>query len=66
MEALGGQWHEGCFVCFECEGGFGEEGRFYVRSVGVEVTAKERRRGVSERIEEKPVCGGCESRRLKQ
>ena len=66
VEALGGQWHEGCFVCFECEGGFGEEGRFYVRSVGVEVTAKERRRGVSERIEEKPVCGGCESRRLKQ
>ena len=66
MEALGGQWHEGCFVCEECGGGFGEEGRFYVRRVRREVTAKEKRRGVSEKIEERPVCGGCESLRLKQ
>ena len=67
MEALGGQWHETCFVCFECQGDFGEEGRFYLREVVAEVTAKEARRGIVEgKREERPVCEGCEGRRLKQ
>jgi hypothetical protein len=67
VEALGGQWHETCFVCFECQGDFGEEGRFYLREVVAEVTAKEARRGIVEgKREERPVCEGCEGRRLKQ
>lgn len=67
VEALGGQWHEKCFVCYECNGGFGDGGRFYLRSVVAEVTAKEARRGIVEgKREERPVCVGCEERRLKQ
>jgi hypothetical protein len=72
VEALGGQWHEGCFVCYECKDGFGEEGRFYVRSVVAETTAKEARRVALTgkppvgKMEERPVCGGCEGMRLKQ
>jgi hypothetical protein len=66
MQALGGDWHEQCFRCFECEGDFGDEGRFYLRKVEVEVTAKERRRGMEKKFEEKPVCQGCEELRLKQ
>jgi LIM domain len=66
VQALGGDWHEQCFKCFECVGDFGDEGRFYLREVEVEVTAKERRRGMEKKFEEKPVCQGCEELRLKQ
>ncbi|KIW13066.1 hypothetical protein PV08_08253 [Exophiala spinifera] len=65
VEALGGKYHETCFVCFECGGGFGDEGRFFVRDVDVEPTDKERRKGITRKIEEKAVCGPCEERRLK-
>jgi LIM domain len=65
VEALGGTWHEECFVCLECAGGFGEEGRYFVREVEVEGTEKERRRGIMKKIEERAVCEGCEGRRLK-
>ena len=65
VEALGGKWHEQCFVCFECGGGFGDDGRFFVRNVEVELSDKERRRGVGRKMDEKAVCQGCEERRLK-
>lgn len=65
VEALGGKYHEQCFVCFECHGGFGDEGRFFVRNVEVEPTDKEKRRGITRKMEECPVCGPCEERRLK-
>lgn len=65
VEALGGKWHERCFVCIECGGGFGDEGRFFVRDVSVEPTEKERRRGISRKMEEMAVCQCCEERRLK-
>jgi hypothetical protein len=65
VEALGGKWHEACFVCFECEGGFGDEGRFFVRDVDVECTEKEKRRGMTVKMEERAVCQGCEEKRLK-
>ena len=66
VEALGGMWHEACFVCFECGAGFGEDGRFFVREIEVETTAKERRRGVGTKVAERAVCDGCEAVRLKQ
>ncbi|KIX95157.1 uncharacterized protein Z520_09073 [Fonsecaea multimorphosa CBS 102226] len=65
VEALGGKWHGDCFVCYECSGGFGDEGRFFVREVHVEPTDKEKRKGVMRKVEERAVCGGCEERRLK-
>lgn len=65
VEALGGKYHEQCFNCSECGGGFGEEGRFFVRNVYVEPTDKEKRKGITRKMEEKPVCGPCEERRLK-
>jgi hypothetical protein len=65
IEALGGKWHEACFVCFECDGGFGDEGRFFVREVEVECTEKEKRRGMNVKEEERAVCQGCEEKRLK-
>ena len=65
VEAIGGKWHEACFVCLECGGGFGEQGRFFVREVVVEMTEKEKRRGLIKKVEERAVCGGCEERRLK-
>lgn len=65
VRALGGEWHEGCFRCWECQGGFGKEGRFFVRVVRVEGTEKEKRRGVRERVEDRAVCVRCEERRLK-
>ncbi|KEF52853.1 uncharacterized protein A1O9_11270 [Exophiala aquamarina CBS 119918] len=65
VEALGGKYHEQCFNCFECGGGFGEEGRFFVRNIQIEPTDKEKRKGITRKMEEKPVCGSCEERRLK-
>ena len=65
VEALGGKWHERCFRCVECNGGFGDEGRFYVRDVSIELTEKERRKGMRGKVEEMAVCQGCEERRLK-
>ncbi|RVX73065.1 hypothetical protein B0A52_02191 [Exophiala mesophila] len=65
VEALGGKYHEQCFGCFECGNGFGEEGRFFIREIAVEPTDKERRKGIMRKMEEKPVCGACEERRLK-
>ena len=47
VQALGGEWHERCFCCLECGGGF-QDGRFFTRGDC-----------------EKPVCVGCEERRLK-
>ncbi|EGP91756.1 uncharacterized protein MYCGRDRAFT_84295 [Zymoseptoria tritici IPO323] len=51
VKALGRDWHEGCFCCGGCGGGFGEEGRFFLRE------EEGGREGV--------VCVGCEERRLK-
>ncbi|EXJ77381.1 hypothetical protein A1O3_09607 [Capronia epimyces CBS 606.96] len=65
VEALGGKYHERCFVCFECGGGFGDEGRFFIRDVEVTPTEKEMRKGITRKLEEKAVCGPCEERRLK-
>ncbi len=65
VEALGGKWHERCFNCVECSGGFGEHGRFFVRDVQIEPTEKERRRGINRKVEEMAVCQDCEETRLK-
>ena len=65
IEALGGQWHADCFKCYECGGGFGDDGRFFVRDVTVEGTDKEKRRGIATKVEERAVCEACEGRRLK-
>ncbi len=65
VQALGGQWHADCFNCFECGGGFGDDGRFFVRDVTVEGTDKEKRRGIATKKEERAVCEACEGRRLK-
>lgn len=65
VEALGGKWHEACFVCCECGGDFGEEGRFFVREIEVELTNKEKRKGFGSKIEEQAACQTCEERRVK-
>lgn len=65
ITALGGQWHSECFVCLECGGDFGDEGRFFVREIEIPLTEKEKRRGLKPRMEERAVCRGCEERRLK-
>ncbi|RMD40277.1 hypothetical protein DV735_g4854, partial [Chaetothyriales sp. CBS 134920] len=65
VEALGGKWHEQCFVCYECQGSFGNEGRFFIRDVAVQPTDKERRRGIAKKMEERAVCQACEEIRLK-
>ncbi|KAI5817437.1 hypothetical protein BZA77DRAFT_333088 [Pyronema omphalodes] len=49
IKALGGEWHEECFCCTECNSTF-NDGRFFIRGTeGREV----------------PVCVSCEERRLK-
>jgi LIM domain len=65
VQALGGQWHAECFNCYECGGGFGDDGRFFVRDVTMEATEKEKRKGLATRMEERAVCEACEGRRLK-
>ena len=52
-------------MCLECGGGFGDDGRFFIREVDAELTEKERRRGLKPRKEERAVCEACEGRRLK-
>lgn len=59
VSALGAEWHEECFRCVDCKGGF-EEGRFWVRSV-----MEKGEWGRMGREVDMPVCGGCEERRLK-
>lgn len=62
ITALGGQWHEKCFACHECGGGFGPEGRFFVREGQPRVTAKGRQIGGPV---QHAVCETCESKRLR-
>lgn len=62
VTALGGQWHEKCFVCSECSGSFGPEGRFFVREGEQRFTRKGR--PIIGPIET-AVCEACEGRRLK-
>lgn len=50
VKAAGGEWHEGCFRCGECAGGF-DDGRYFLRE---------------DRDGEVVVCVGCEERRLKR
>ncbi|RMZ90116.1 hypothetical protein DV736_g2639, partial [Chaetothyriales sp. CBS 134916] len=65
VEALAAKWHEQCFVCHECGGDFGSEGRFFIRDVAVQPTDKERRKGIAKKMEERAVCQACEEIRLK-
>lgn len=65
IEALGGKWHDECFVCCDCGGDFGEEGRFFVREIELELTDKERRKGYGPKIEERAACQACEEKRVK-
>lgn len=65
IEALGGKWHDACFVCCDCGGDFGDEGRFFVREFEVELTEKEKRKGFGPKIEERAACQACEERRVK-
>ncbi|KAL1956004.1 hypothetical protein VTO42DRAFT_7904 [Malbranchea cinnamomea] len=62
ISALGGDWHEKCFVCHECGGGFGPEGRFFVHEGPPRRTAKGRQIGGPVQL---AVCEACEARRLK-
>jgi len=59
VSALGAEWHEECFRCVDCKGGF-EQGRFWIRSV-----MEKGEWGRLDREVDMPVCGGCEERRLK-
>ncbi|EED24280.1 LIM domain protein [Talaromyces stipitatus ATCC 10500] len=62
VTALGGQWHDKCFVCHTCGGGFGPEGRFFVKEGEPKRTAKGRIIGGPVQL---AVCEVCEARRLK-
>ena len=62
ITALGGQWHEKCFVCHECGGGFGPQGRFFVREGPPKFSAKGRQIGGPV---QNAVCESCESKRLR-
>ncbi|EAU36386.1 conserved hypothetical protein [Aspergillus terreus NIH2624] len=42
ISAVGGQWHDACFVCHECGEGFGPDGRYFVREGEPKRTAKGR------------------------
>ena len=62
ITAIGGQWHERCFVCHQCGSGFGPDGRFFARE-------GEPKRSTKGRIIGGPVqyavCERCEGIRLK-
>lgn len=62
ITALGGQWHDKCFVCNECNGSFGAEGRFFVRQGKPRFTARGRQIGGPVEL---AVCEACEAKRLK-
>ncbi|KAJ5482664.1 hypothetical protein N7539_006110 [Penicillium diatomitis] len=62
ISAIGGQWHEQCFVCHECGDGFGPEGRFFVREGEPKRTAKGRIIGGPVQL---AVCERCEGIRLR-
>lgn len=62
VSALGGQWHDKCFNCNECGGGFGPQGRFFVKQGPPRFTAKGRQIGGPVEF---AVCELCEGRRLK-
>ncbi|KAJ9272096.1 hypothetical protein DTO212C5_1859 [Paecilomyces variotii] len=62
VTALGGQWHDKCFVCHECGAGFGPEGRFFVKQGEPKRTAKGRIIGGPVQL---AVCERCEGIRLK-
>lgn len=66
VEGLGAKWHEECFCCVECGGGFDrDDGKFFIRLVQGELTEKEKRKGICGKMEERAVCVACEGRRLK-
>ncbi|KAF3389322.1 hypothetical protein F1880_004121 [Penicillium rolfsii] len=62
ITAIGGQWHERCFVCHECGDGFGPDGRFFVREGEPKRTAKGRIIGGPVQL---AICERCEGIRLK-
>ncbi|EPS33556.1 hypothetical protein PDE_08518 [Penicillium oxalicum 114-2] len=62
ISAIGGQWHERCFVCHECGDGFGPDGRFFVREGEPKRTAKGRIIGGPVQL---AVCERCEGIRLR-
>ncbi|KAN0069766.1 hypothetical protein V8E54_012072 [Elaphomyces granulatus] len=62
VTALGGQWHEDCFVCHECSNGFGPEGRFFIKEGGPKRSTKGRIIGGPVQL---AVCENCEAIRLK-
>ncbi|KAJ5899118.1 hypothetical protein N7495_003862 [Penicillium taxi] len=62
ISAIGGQWHESCFVCHECGDGFGPDGRFFVREGEPKRTAKGRIIGGPVQL---AACERCEGIRLK-
>ncbi|KAL4896690.1 hypothetical protein BDV59DRAFT_111738 [Aspergillus ambiguus] len=62
ISAIGGQWHDQCFVCHECGDGFGPDGRYFVREGEPRRTAKGRIIGGPVQL---AVCERCEGIRLK-
>jgi hypothetical protein len=62
VTALGGQWHDRCFVCHECGNDFGPEGRFFVKEGEPKRSAKGRIIGGPVQL---AVCERCEAIRLK-
>ncbi|RDW94130.1 LIM domain protein [Aspergillus mulundensis] len=62
ITAVGGKWHENCFVCHECGDGFGPEGRYFVKEGEPRRTAKGRIIGGPVQL---AVCERCEGIRLK-
>ncbi|KAL4933924.1 LIM domain protein [Aspergillus undulatus] len=62
ITAVGGKWHEECFVCHECGDGFGPEGRYFVKEGEPRRTAKGRIIGGPVQL---AVCERCEGIRLK-
>lgn len=62
VTALGGQWHDKCFVCHECGNPFGPEGRFFVKEGEPKRSAKGRIIGGPVQL---AVCEKCEAIRLK-
>lgn len=62
VTAVGGKWHNNCFVCHECGDGFGPEGRYFVKEGEPRRTAKGRIIGGPVQL---AVCERCEGIRLK-